>query len=54
MILTREELYKLDPLVLTRGLLEFNEYIRKEFGNDDERKSNDDESTISSKQLYGE
>ncbi len=47
-MIPREELYKLDPIILTKGLLRFNNYIRKEFGNDDERKSNDDESTVPS------
>ena len=28
----RKDLYKLEPVILTKGLLIFNDYIRKEFG----------------------
>lgn len=43
-MLTRNELYKLEPVILTKGLLMFNNFIRKEFCEDDDQ-SNDDESS---------
>ena len=47
----RNDVYKLDPVILTKGLLIFNDYIRKEFGNgNDEYKRINDEQSIRTKQ----
>ena len=47
----RNDVYKLDPVILTKGLLIFNDYIRKEFGKgNDEYKRINDEQSIRTKQ----
>ena len=47
----RNDVYKLDPVILTKGLLIFNDYIRKEFGNgNDKYKSINDDQSIHTEQ----
>lgn len=49
--MNRNDAYKLEPVILTKCLLIFNEYIRKEFGNDnDEYKSINDDQSIHTEQ----
>ena len=49
--MNRNDVYKLEPVILTKGLLIFNDYIRKEFGNgNDEYKSINDEQSIHTEQ----
>ena len=45
--MNRNDVYKLEPVILTKCLLIFNNYIRKEFGNgNDEYKHINDEQSI--------
>lgn len=49
--MNRNDIYKLDPVILTKSLLIFNDYIRKEFGNDnDEYKPINDDQSIHTEQ----
>lgn len=42
--MNRNDVYRLEPIILTKGLLIFNDYIRKEFGNDERKHINDEQS----------